>query len=154
MAAATLTGWDPLFSRYFAFSTLSSLGYRTRVSLSNASDVLGPRAELVRLRVSFHGPDGRPILAARECGTLEPGHYWTLDDVEAFAAGAGVDVKGGDGDLLGIVHQTPLSHENRREIATDEVAVWVGLGDDYVEYVDADTGSTGGVFYQCPPLND
>jgi len=154
MAAATLTDWDPMFSRYFAFSTLTALGYRTRVSLSNASDLLGARAEPVRLRVSFHGPDGRRLLAGRDCGMLEPGCYWTLPDVEAFAAEAGVDVKGIDGELLGIVHQTPLSHEHRRDIVSREVATWVGLGDDFVEYIHPATGATGGVFYQCPPLND
>ena len=72
MAGTRGAGWDPLFSRYFAFSTLSSLGYRTRVSLSNASDGTGT-GEPVRLRISVHGPDGRRLLAARECGVLEPG---------------------------------------------------------------------------------
>jgi len=74
--------------------------------------------------------------------------------VEAFAAHEGVDVKGAGGELLGLLHQTPLSHENRSDIATSDVSRWVGLGDDFVEYVDRETGATGGVFYQCPPLND
>src|SRR5262245_4070747 len=153
MAVAPRVGWDPLFSRYFAFSTLSSLGYRTRVSLSNASD-RSDLAEPVRLRLSLHGPHGQPLLGARECGVLEPGRYWMLDDVEDFAAREGVDVKGAGGELLAIVHQTPLSHESRSDIAAGEVSAWVALGDDFVEYVDRDTGATGGVFYQCPPLND
>jgi len=71
-----------------------------------------------------------------------------------------VDVTALDGELLGIVHQTPESHaeaaarSGTMDVTMGELALWVGLGDDFVEYYDDGTGGTGGVFYQCPPFND
>jgi hypothetical protein len=150
-----LRAWNPLFSRYFACSTLRTLGYRTRVAIANASDGTGHRPEGVRLRLSAYASDGRRLLAPRDCGMLAPGGYWTLDDVDTFLSDAGVDLRADDGEWLVIVHQTPESHgEAPRDLALAEVTRWVGMGDDFVEYVHPRTGVVGGVFYQCPPLND
>lgn len=159
--ARLLRDWDPLYTRYFPFSTLHAFGYRTRVSACNGSDTLGHRREALDVRLSLFDGQGRPLLRAAPCAVVEPGEYWMLDDVEAFAEGHGVVVGRAEGEVLGILHQTPLSQRDRAaagggriEATIDEIASWLSFADDYVEYVHEGSGGTGGVFYFGPFLND
>lgn len=157
---APLPDWDPRFTRYFPFSTLTSLGYRTRVSVSNASASLGPARDTLVVSLSLYDAEGHRVLDAAEVATVEPGGYCTLDDVEAFAAARGVGMPA-TGDLLGIVHQAPGRQADaaaRRggtiETSMAEIAGFMGMADDFVEYVTPAGDAAGGVFYQGPPLND
>jgi len=158
--ARILRDWDPLYTRYFPFGTLHTFGYRTRVSACNGSDALGAGREALEVRLSLFEAEGGALLRAQPCAVVEPGEYWLLDDVETFAARHGV-TGGGDGEWLGVLHQTPLSQRDaaatrggRLDLPVGAIAPWLSFADDYVEYVHESTGGTGGVFYYGPFLND
>ena len=159
--ALVLRGWDPLYTRYFPFSTLRSLGYRTRVSAYNGSDALGARREPLDVRLSLFAADGTALLRAAPCAVIEPGEYWMLDDVETFADGHGLRTGSAETELVGVLHQTPLSQRDAAaarggviDATVGEIAPWLSFADDFVEYFDDRTGGTGGVFYYGPFLND
>jgi hypothetical protein len=101
------------------------------------------------------------VLRDEEARWIKPGECWILSDVDEFARENRVDVGRLEGEMLGIVHQTPRSHleaasggSGTIETSIEELAAWVGIGDDFVEYIDLRVGGMGGVFYQCPPMND
>ena len=133
----------------FQVRTLRSLGYRTRVALSNASDRRPELATAYRIDVSVFGPTGARERTFADVGTVEPGKK-LLIDAEPF-------VDGYDRDVAIIFHLVPLriaasAVDGLVTIARDELFFLFNVQDHYVEYY-RDDGFAAGVLYQSGAFN-
>lgn len=149
MTPPPITGYRLDAVHTFQVRTLASLGYHTRVALSNASDGKPQFATSFRVDVSVYGPTHTQERTFADVARVEPGKK-VLVDCAAFVGGY-------DQDVLVIFHLIPLRLEARAvdgtvDIGREELYFLMTAQDHYVEYY-RDDGFAAGVLYQCGAFN-
>ena len=130
----------------FQIRTLRSLGYATRVALSNASDAKPELATAYRIDVTVHGPT---LAQFADVARIEP-RKKVLIDCEQFVAGL-------DGDVEIVFHLIPLrlaasAVDGLVAVTREELFFLFTAQDHYVEYY-RDDGFASGVLYQSGAFN-
>jgi hypothetical protein len=146
---APITGFRLDAVHTFQVRTLQSLGYRTRVALSNNSDTNPDFTTAYRIDVSVYGPSRARERFFGDVARLEP-RKKLLIDCEHFVAGFDVDVEI-------ILHLIPLRLEPKAKdglvtTSREELFFLFGAQDHYVEYYRED-GFSSGVLYQSGAFN-
>jgi hypothetical protein len=128
----------------FQVRTLRSLGYKTRVALSNASDGKPEFETAYRVDVSVHGAE---LTTFFDVARIAP-RKKLLIDCEQF-------VEGIERDVEIIFHLIPLRHtavDGLVSITREELFFLFTVQDHYVEYY-RDDGFASGVLYQSGAFN-
>ena len=131
----------------FQVRTLRSLGYATRVALSNASDTRADFATAYRIDVSVYGPSHTRERTFDDVARIEP-RKKILIDCEQFVAGY-------DQDVELVFHLIPLrltASDGVVSITREELFFLFTVQDHYVEYYRPD-GFASGVLYQSGAFN-
>lgn len=149
MSPPPITGFRLDAVHTFQVRTLVSLGYRTRVALSNASGRDAKLATAYRVDVSVFGPSRKRERFFENVALLEPGTKLPLD-CERFVEGYARDVEI-------IFHLIPLRLEPKAtnglvDITRGELFGLMSAQDHYVEYYRED-GFSSGVLYQSGAFN-
>ncbi len=149
MTAPPITGFRLDAVHTFQVRTLASLGYRTRVALSNASANEPGLETVYRVDVAVFGPTGKRERFFENIATLEPRRKVPLD-CERFVEGYASDVEV-------IFHLIPLRLAARAkdglvDISRAELFGLMSAQDHYVEYY-RDDGFSSGVLYQSGAFN-
>jgi len=146
---STIVGYRLDAVHAFRVRTLRTLGYATRVTLSNGSERDPARATPYRVDVSVVPPGGPPGQVAIDAARLEPGGR-TIVECEPFLGGH-------DAEVEVVFHLVPLSLEaGSRDglVDLDRATLYYYLNaqDHYAEYYRPD-GFAAGVLYQSGAIN-
>ncbi|MFN0253034.1 MAG: hypothetical protein ACKV2T_39540 [Kofleriaceae bacterium] len=149
MSALPITGFRLDAVHTFQVRTLASLGYRTRVALSNASGTDPTLTTSYRVDVSVFGPSRKRERFFENIAALEPRKKVPLD-CERFVEGYTQDVEV-------IFHLIPLrlaatAKDGLVDITRSELFGLMSVQDHYVEYY-RDDGFSSGVLYQSGAFN-
>jgi hypothetical protein len=133
----------------FQVRTLRSLGYRTRVALSNASDAKPALATAYRIDASVYGPSHRRELHVEDVARLEPRKKILIDCTQFETSH--------EADAIIIFHLVPLrlvplAVDGLVAVTREELYFLFTAQDHYVEYFRED-GFSSGVLYQCGAFN-
>ncbi len=133
----------------FQVRTLRSLGFRTRVALSNGSDADPRFATEYRVDLSVYGPTRQRISTHEGIARLVPGDRIVLD-TEPYVADFAADV-------VLIFHLIPLrllpqAKDGLLDVSREELYFLFTVKDHYVEYYRED-GFAAGVLYQSGAFN-
>lgn len=142
---SAITGFRIDAVHTFQVRTLQSLGYHTRVALSNASHARPEFETIYRVDVTVYAPDGPRRFD--DVARVAP-QQKKLIDCERFVAGC-------DRDVEIIFHLIPLRHtpiDGTVSITREELYFLFTQQDHYVEYY-RDDGFAAGVLYQSGAFN-
>jgi len=133
----------------FQVRTLGSLGYRTRVALSNASDANPELTTGYRIDVSVYGPSRTRERFFADVARLEP-RKKILIDAERFVEGFTQDVE----IIFHLIplRLEPIAKDGLVSTTREELFFLFGAQDHYVEYY-RDDGFCSGVLYQSGAFN-